>query len=312
MLKYIVIGISLVVIAIVVIASRFTEPTFTGPPRSLNLPSTLVGDGAWSLRFYGNGRNDIDRVKFSVDNPPTALDVGEDFTIEFFMRAEPGENQSRSCVTGEAGWINGNIMVDRDIYGGGDYGDFGLSLYGDGGVLSFGVTRETSGDTLCGVTNVVDGEWHHVAVTRSSETGLLQLYVDGELDGSANGPVGDVSYRDGRQTPWPNDPFLVIGAEKHDAGSAYPSFSGWFDELRISSIVRYTDDFTPPVEPFVTDEHTLGLYHFDEGQGDKVTDYSGTESHGVRQFGGNPQGPEWSEESPLPAVQTVEVTEEAG
>src|SRR3972149_1239090 len=59
--------------------------------------------------------------------------------------------------------------------------------------------------------------------------GRLQIYRAGLLDGEARGPTGDMSYADGRTTAYPNDPFLVLGAEKHDAGSAYPSFNGLID-----------------------------------------------------------------------------------
>ena len=197
----------------------------------------------FSLRFYGNGSGGIDRLTIPLEGP---VNVGSDFTIEFFLRAEPGENGSGDCVTGESGWINGNIIVDRDVFGAGDHGDYGIALFGQQGVIAFGVSRGSAGETLCGSTDVADGEWHHVAVTRSS-TGLLELYVDGVLDGSAQGPTGDVSYRGGRATDWSNDRFLVIGAEKHDYDrDTYPSFSGWIDELRISRVVRYATDFTPP------------------------------------------------------------------
>ena len=56
-------------------------------------------------------------------------------------------------------------------------------------------------------------------------------------------------------------------------------FDGVIDEVRISSTARYTEDFTPPTrhEP---DEHTLALYHFDEGQGSTLTDHSGNGHHG--------------------------------
>jgi len=39
--------------------------------------------------------------------------------------------------------------------------------------------------------------------------------------------------------------------------------NGTFDELRISGIVRYGGDFVPPTEPFVADDHTKALFHFD-------------------------------------------------
>ncbi|MBL8120013.1 MAG: LamG domain-containing protein [Anaerolineae bacterium] len=252
-----------------------------------------------SLRFYGNGSGDIDRVKISIDNPAKAADIGGNFTIEFFMRAVSGENGSGSCTTGDAGWTNGNIIIDRDIFGPGDNGDFGISVFGGGGVIAFGVSRGNSGATVCGTTNVIDGNWHHIAATRNQSNGLLSLYVDGVLNGTVTGPTGDVSYRDGRSTSWPNDPFIVFGAEKHDFAPQYPSYSGWLDEVRISTNIRYTSTFSVPTTAFTTDANTVGLYHFDEGTGDTINDSSGTGSHGVRRYGGNPAGPVWSTDTPL-------------
>ncbi len=265
----------------------------------LALPTSMAQREAGSLRFNGNGDNDIDRLKISLDNPPSAIDVGENFTIEFFMRANGGENSSGTCLTGNTAWVSGNTIIDRDIFGAGDFGDYGISLFGDTGAIAFGVSLGAAGVTLCGQTNVADGEWHHIALTRDNTTGVLQLFVDGTLDGFANGPVGGISYRDGRSTIWPNDPFLVIGAEKHDAGPAYPSYSGWLDELRISTIVRYSSTFTPSDEPFTTDPSTVGLYHFDEMRGNTINDTSGQNNDAVRRFGGNPQGPAWSNETPF-------------
>jgi hypothetical protein len=264
-----------------------------------SLTPVLAQEPQFSLRFYGNGINDIDRVKIPLDHRVSAVNMSGDFTIEFFMRANLEENTTGVCTTGEAGWTNGNILIDRDVFGAGDYGDYGLSLFGQDGVIAFGVSRGETGDTICGETNVADGLWHHIAVTRDSATGLLQLFVDGVLDGSTTGPMGDISYRQGRSTSWPNDAYLVIGAEKHDYSSDYPSFSGWLDELRISDIVRYDADFDPPTAPFETDDHTLALYHFDEGEGDVIIDSSATGSDGELRYGGTPAGPEWVEESPF-------------
>lgn len=64
---------------------------------------------------------------------------------------------------------------------------------------------------------------------------------------------------------WPADPTRVFGAEKHDAGSAYPSFDGWLDDVRISTGVRYTAPFARPGAPLVIDATTADLYRFDEG-----------------------------------------------
>lgn len=262
--------------------------------------------GPWttaaSLRFYGNGYNDIDRVKIQVD-PPTSADVGHHFTIEFWMKAQPGANGSPTCVEGGVNWIYGNIIVDRDVYGSGDYGDFGISLAG--GRIAFGVAQGTHAQTICSTSNVADGNWHHIAVTRNATSGLMRIFVDGILERQAVGPTGDVSYRDGRATSYPNsDPYLVLGAEKHDAGPSYPSYNGWLDEFRISTIERYTADFTPPIAPFSPDANTAVLYHFDEAPSGPCTgtveDASPHNTDGACRFGGNVfQGPVYSPDVPF-------------
>jgi hypothetical protein len=271
---------------------------------SFNMPY-VPASGNYSLRFFGNGVNDIDRVKIQID-PHVPADVGAtDFTLEFWMKANPGDNSSNavSCNTND-GWITGNIIFDRDIWGPGDYGDFGVSL--TGGKIAFGVSYGSSGNTICGNIVTTDGQWHHVAVTRRFSDGQLCIFVDGQQDTCGPGNVGsnrDVSYRDGRSTSFPNsDPFLVIGAEKHDAGPSYPSYRGWIDEVRLSNTLRYTGNFTRPSAPFIPDGFTVALYHFDEGSGNTINDSSGAAggpSHGVRKYGGSPPGPEWSTDTPF-------------
>lgn len=261
----------------------------------------------YSLLFRGHGTNDIDRVKIKLDAPAVPADVGGNFTVEFWMRAALADNASAACVPGGDNWINGNIMVDRDIYGDGDYGDYGISLAN--GRIAFGLSRGVNKQTICGTTNVANNRWHHIAVTRSSATGLMRIFIDGKIDASATGPAGNVSYRNGRATSYPNsDPYLVLGAEKHDAGPGYPSYSGYMDELRISKSIRYTARFTRPTTPFAADANTVALYHFDEGPAGKcagaILDSStaGT-SDGQCKFGGAaPPGPVYAAAVPFRAV----------
>ncbi len=273
-------------------------PTPTPTPTNTPTPTpTPTSSGAtYALRFYGTGSGDIDRVKIPVSNTLGAslpVNIGAtDFTIEFWLRFAPGENNSGMCTEGEDAWINGNIIFDRDIFGTPDYGDFGISLYG--GRIAFGVHNGSSGYSICSTTTLAANQWHHIAVTRRT-TGEMRIFINGALSRSYNGPTGNISYRVGRSVSWPNEPYLVIGAEKHDYDpNTYPSFSGWVDEVRISNIARYSAAFTPPSAPFTTDANTVGLYHFDEGSGTTVLDSSGASgglSDGQRRVGGPNNGP---------------------
>jgi hypothetical protein len=262
--------------------------------------TTTPAPAGSSLRFFGTGSDQVDRVKIPLDGNTKANIGAGDFTIEVWLRGNQADNDpAGSCGTGEAAWITGNIFIDRDVFGGGDNGDFGLSLYD--GRVAFGATRDNSGSTICGTTNVLDGAWHHVAVTRQASTGRLQLYVDGQLDAQAatSGATGDISYRVGRGTQYPDsDPFLVLAAEKHDAGSGFPSFNGSLDELRLSTTIRYNGNFTPPAGPFTPDADTAALYHFNEGSGTTLGDEIGT-SNGQLNVGGDDNGPQWTTDAPF-------------
>jgi hypothetical protein len=276
---------------------------------------TVVGGvaEASSLRYYGNGVNDIDRVKIRIDNPadnnpgPPA-DVGAtDFTIEFWLRATNDNTAGAISCGSNYDWINGNVVIDRDRFS--KPRAFGISL--GAGRPVFGVNVDNFSRTICAGSDLRDGAWHHVAVQRRVSDGFLWLYVDGVLEASGDGPDGDISYPDdGNPEEFCSlpscafsDPFLVIGAEKHDAGPQYPSFSGWVDELRLSTVLRYSGaSFAVPVQPFVADGQTAALYHFDEGTGDFIGDsaFNGA-SPGVRRFGGSPAGPVWSADTPFAA-----------
>jgi hypothetical protein len=263
------------------------------------------------IRFYGNGvaSPDNDRVKISL-TATSPVNVANDFTIECWIRCSAAANNGTvSAQANGDGWISGNIFIDRDVYGNGDFGDFGFAIGTGTGVptgqrvVAFGIDRLGSGITIRGNRNVADNSWHHIAVTRNSSTGEVRLFVDGFLDAVGTGPTSNINYNTGRPTAYPNsDPFIVLGAEKHDAGAAYPSFNGHMDELRISTTIRYSANFTPAVAAFVTDASTAGLYHFNEGTGTVAGDVSGASggpSYGVLNIGGSPAGPVWVSDSPF-------------
>lgn len=302
----------------------------TWPGRAITAQAQT--NSGYSLRFYGHGVDDIDRAKIPVQGAAGSLptDLGAtDFTLEFWLRGSRAENRGAAITCGQNdNWIYGSVVLDRDRFSEGR--KFGLSL-DSGGRVVFGVTdRNLAARTICGVTNVLDGAWHHVAVQRRASDGQLWVFVDGRLDATVTGPAGDISYPDGANVTYrgpdycqgpggawggfcQNEPYLVLGAEKHDAGAstgnpaAYPSFSGWLDELRLSPVLRYAAPFTRPTASFSADADTAGLYHFDEGPAGACTGVlldsamvAGAPTHGVCSYGGSSvAGPVYSVESPF-------------
>jgi len=234
---------------------------------------TQVQSG-YSLRFYGSDTSDRDRVKIplgSIDNNGRLtnsypINLTNAFTIEFWMKAIATNNNAPACP---GGWYTGNIIIDRDVFGAGDYGDYGVAICDQR--LVVGVSVGTDDRLLIGNTVVTDGVWHHIAITRA-ESGQIRLFVDGQLDGELNGAVGRIDYRTNRPTGYPNsDPYLVLGAEKHDySGSRY--YNGLLDDLRFSRVVRYTTPFARPTAPHTIDADTVALYRFDEGSGVRIGD----------------------------------------
>jgi hypothetical protein len=110
------------------------------------LPAQALAQGT-SLRFFGHGVGDIDRVKIVIDDPLQAADPGPpvdvgatDFTIELFVRGSSADNQAASISCGpNYDWIYGNILLDRDRFNQGRA--FGLSF--GAGLVAFGVNDDT-------------------------------------------------------------------------------------------------------------------------------------------------------------------------
>jgi hypothetical protein len=263
-------------------STLFSVLALTAPYCSFaQLVDSGVRGSRYAIRFFGTGTGQMDRIKIPTD-PDNAADVGDDFTLELWINVGSNNNGTVSTGANGDGWITGNVIVDRDIWGAGDYGDFGLSLGtyagGTNRVLAFGINNGAWGDTFVTTSNLWDGQWHHVAVTRVRSNGLVRIYVDGVVQASGYGPTGDVSYRNGRSTPYTNsDPFLVLGAEKHDAGSEYPSFRGYMDEFRIWNIALTAEQITNYAR-FVLDPtqftNIVGYWRMESGIGFTIPDSS--------------------------------------
>ncbi|MGA2784852.1 MAG: LamG-like jellyroll fold domain-containing protein [Candidatus Bathyarchaeia archaeon] len=139
-------------------------------------------------------------------------------------------------------------------------------------------------EVLDSTVTVTNGNWYHLALVQSS--GNWTFYVNGI--GYAFGNISSNGLNIGDS--------LNIG----NGTSGTQGFSGTIDEVRISTVARYSSNFTPPGAPFVTDANTWSLYHFDEGTGDTTADASGNGRTGY--LGAPPSGrPSWvASDAPLP------------
>lgn len=115
-------------------------------------------------------------------------------------------------------------------------------------------------------------QWYHLACQYDQSTGEITLFVDGDEKGSTNfsGTIRD------------NGTTLTIAQQRVSSVGVYTIA----DEVRLSTTIRYTSNFTPSTSPFVSDEYTKLLLHFDEAGDDArnsgiAFDASGNNNHGT-------------------------------
>ncbi len=95
--------------------------------------------------------------------------VRDDFTVSFRFRSD-----APSRTDPDRTWWTGRGLVSTEVPG--IVHDWGISMQDDGRITAGTGNPETSLNTHAGLN---DGSWHHVAFTRTAETGELRLYVDG-------------------------------------------------------------------------------------------------------------------------------------
>lgn len=281
--------------------------------------SAQISSSSASVRFFGTGvgpPGQQDRVRIPIDDDAPGPDASApcdlgaaSFTIDFWIRGTLAAN-----ATANAGgdreffdfrWIEGNIIIDRDVFGGTSR-DWGISIAG--GFVRFGTGTADNAPldtehTIEGDENVLTNTWRHIAVVRDASSGVKSIYIDGALDYASppNRSRDDITYPDdgapGQQTPW--GPYIVIAAEKHDAGEAYPSFTGFVDE------VRFWNRALAPSEVASLRGRVLrrgssasvglvGCYRFEEGSGTMTLDSSAAGSPPGELIAGTPGNGEWA------------------
>lgn len=115
--------------------------------------------------------------------------------------------------------------------------------------------------------DVTFNQWNHVAAMFDASAQHYTISINGILSSSP------LSFTAGTFCSDPAEQFSVGGFYLSDVDT----FQGRIDEFRVSDNVRYTTDFTP-LNSFIQDGNTKGLWHFDESPGS--TSFSDSSGNG--------------------------------
>lgn len=113
---------------------------------------------------------------------------------------------------------------------------------------------------------VASGEWAHLAGVFDGSA--VRLFVNGQ-------PVGASPASGDRST---NSLPAYIGAEPNRRGEPNDFFAGRIDEVRVSTVARYSEPFSP-TRFHVPDSNTWLLLHFDRALGPFAPDHSSQGGH---------------------------------
>ncbi len=218
--------------------------------------STFVqrpGSG-YSLQFNGSSN-------YVVSNAPSVPDLTS-FTIEAWV--QPTSNVSWQSVMSFR-----NTAETFDVF---DGFAFHIKNSGANGVIGFESHDLFPENTFQGTTNIVDGNWHHVAAV-IYQGDRVELYVDGVLDNTRN-TIASYTY---------------TGQDELDLGVRYFSsslngyYNGGIDEVKIWTKALTQTEIRDWMCKKITSDHPdycslVSYYRFDENTGTILTDYVGTNS----------------------------------
>ena len=169
----------------------------------------VQNDGTWNVgEAYASGVinehcADLGAANASMSLPHT---LTANFTLSFWIKT------SATASSGSQ-WWHGHGILDGSVVG--ETNDIGVSL--NGPKIAFGAGNPDT--TILSQTSVNDGDWHHVVVQRHSSSGVMRLFINGNLESEVNGPQG---LRDGSSS-------LALGSLVSGTGFV----DACIDDLRI-------------------------------------------------------------------------------
>lgn len=190
-----------------------------------------------------------------IDDYVTGIGPQVDFTKSFTLEVTVLP-QSEAVDRGDGANILGNQL-------------FGIRLWHNHKSWEAGLFKgEINARTFSSITSKPVTKTYLAVQSDGTE---VRFFVNGQFAGNRKFSPEEIK----------SSPVLGADLKKSADGQIVTSnnFKGMIDEVRISNIARYADNYTP-TDRLEADEHTLALYHFDEAQGDVLKDHSGDGHHG--------------------------------
>ena len=214
-------------------------------------PTSLESDGAATTINYGSGAN--------IDDLPAAA-----FTFEIWAMANTTGESSNAVLALKSNYSNNGWVLRL------------ADAAGRVQVLLRNNNVWLIATTLAAVT-VIDGKWHHIAVTYDDGGDKrIRIYLDG-LHVATSGIGGGVYNADAAET-------MYIASD--NGASTWDGGVGWH---RMSNNKRYPDgvNFIPPdrVNPPANDANAQLLIYMADGAGTTTTDSSGNGYNGTITMG---------------------------
>ena len=219
-------------------------------------------DGIWYANTYSNYINvpvgkavylyfDGDDSFFAYDNIFNDLDVDSAWTFEAWVEVDDYQDNDWSVIMDRRKVFSLYLINDYDA----DFAvRFAVRDASDNIVASL---RSDSSDV-----NLSLGQWFHVAVSYDGTT--ARLFINGKQVDESQSSAFVLSHSTNA---------LNFAARYWGGYSRY--LTGRLDEIRISDVARYTENFCPDrFAEFVSDAHTRLLLHLDNFTGESLFDDS--------------------------------------
>ena len=206
----------------------YTSKTDLETAGSSKLSTTIKKFGSASMYFDGTD-------DYLLISPTTNLEFGSaNFTIEFWWYPTSTTRQAL---------YHGSFGTDWSI--GIDYSSVStnqkIGIWASSNGTSWNLINADGGGNGIGTTTVTQNAWNHIAYVRNGTTWML--FVNGNRDLNLTGISGSIVNRS--TSP------KVIGAWWNT--TAMSEVFGYIDDFRVTTgIARYTANFTPPTQAFIT------------------------------------------------------------